>query len=503
MPVRTLILGAAGRDFHDFNTAYRDDPETLVVGFTATQIPDIADKTYPAELAGPRYPDGIPIWPEEDLERLIAEHDVSRVVFSYSDVSHEHVMHLASRVLAAGADFELLGPGRTQIHAKVPVIAVCAVRTGCGKSPASREIVKALVAGGRHVAVIRHPMPYGDLRRQGVQRFGSLEDLDLHACTIEEREEYEPHIVAGTIVFAGADYAAIVAAAEAEADLILWDGGNNDLPFIAPDLHFTLVDPHRPGHESHFHPGEANFLSADVLVMPKVGTAPPENVARLRETIAARRPGVPLVEGDLSITLDRPLDLAGKRVLCVEDGPTTTHGGMPYGSAVLAAREVGAIPVDPRPHATGSIKETLARFPHLTECLPAMGYSDTQVHELEESLRCRHRRDAHRSPPSGPDRSSVHEGPLRLVRPSVPDAREPGRDLSVPDLAGRHRARKSVTEHEASPHASGTSCSTLVHCGEQGCMNETTSTRSGSRAPRSMRPRPGCARGSRTRSSAS
>jgi predicted GTPase len=387
MPVRTLILGAAGRDFHDFNTAYRTDPETLVVGFTATQIPDIADKVYPPELAGPRYPDGIPIWPEEELEELIARHDVSRVVFAYSDVSHEHVMHLASRVLAAGADFLLLGPGSTQIQANVPVIAVCAVRTGCGKSPVSRAIVRTLVAQGRRVAVIRHPMPYGDLRRQGVQRFASLNDLDLHKCTIEEREEYEPHIVAGTIVFAGADYAVIVKAAEAEADLILWDGGNNDLPFITPDLHLTLVDPHRPGHESRFHPGEANFLAADVLVMPKVGTAAPDDAARLRKTIADRRPGVPLVEGDLSISLDRPLDLAGKHVLCVEDGPTTSHGGMPYGSAVLAARAAGAIPVDPRPHAVGSIRETLARFPHLTECLPAMGYSDSQMRELEESIK--------------------------------------------------------------------------------------------------------------------
>ena len=386
MAVRTLILGAAGRDFHNFNVVYRDDPETEVVAFTATQIPDIADKVYPPELAGNRYPEGIPVLHEDDLEGIIREREVRRVVFAYSDVTHEHVMHLASRSLAAGADYVLLGPESTMLRSSKPVVAVCAVRTGCGKSPVSRAMVKALVESGRRTAVIRHPMPYGELAKQRLQRFDSLEDLDAAACTIEEREEYEPHIMEGTVVFAGADYEAILRAAEEEADVILWDGGNNDLPFYRPDVLLTLVDPHRPGHETAYHPGEANFLMADLLVMGKVGTAAPADLRTLRESVKARRPGVPLVEGDLEIVLDRDVDLRGRRVLCVEDGPTTTHGGMPYGAAVIAARERGAVLVDPRPHAVGSLKQVFATFPHLQECLPAMGYWGRQVEDLQATI---------------------------------------------------------------------------------------------------------------------
>ncbi|MFQ5654321.1 MAG: cyclic 2,3-diphosphoglycerate synthase [Planctomycetota bacterium] len=387
MAVRTLILGAAGRDFHNFNMVYRGDPDTRVVGFTATQIPDIADKVYPPELAGDLYPDGIPIYPEEELEKLVGEHAVERVVFAYSDISHEHVMHLACRTLAAGADFALLGPNRTALHSRLPVVAVCAVRTGSGKSPVSRAVVQGLVSAGKRVAVIRHPMPYGDLTRQRLQRFERLEDLDAAECTIEEREEYEPHIMAGTVVYAGADYEAILEAAERDADVVLWDGGNNDLPFIRPSLHCTLVDPHRAGHETLYYPGEANFRAADLLVITKVGTAPPEGLEALRNSIAWHRPGVPVVEGNLRIELDCELELAGKKVLCVEDGPTTSHGGMNYGSAVIAARQAGAEVVDPRPHATGSLITTFEENPHLTTCLPAMGYSGKQIQELEESIR--------------------------------------------------------------------------------------------------------------------
>jgi predicted GTPase len=378
MPLRTLILGAAGRDFHNFNVLYRNCRRTDVVGFTATQIPEIADKTYPAELAGERYPDGIPIYPE---------HSVEQVMFAYSDVSHEHVMHLASRTLAAGADFVMCGPERTALQSKLPVVAVCAVRTGCGKSPVSRAVVKTLVDSGKRVAVIRHPMPYGELSKQRVQRFDKLEDLDTAECTIEEREEYEPHIMEGTVVFAGADYELILAEAEKESDVIIWDGGNNDLPFIRPSLHLTLVDPHRAGHETMFHPGEANFYAADVLVMTKVGNAPEEGLEALRETIANLRPGVPVVEGDLEISFDVDMDLTDKKVLCVEDGPTTTHGGMNYGSAVWAARRANAHVVDPRPAAVGSVAETFNEHPHLTNCLPAMGYYGQQLADLETSIK--------------------------------------------------------------------------------------------------------------------
>ena len=387
MPLRTLILGAAGRDFHNFNVLFRNDANTHVVGFTATQIPEISDKMYPPELSGDRYPDGLPIYPEEQLEQLIREHSVEQVVFAYSDVSHEYVMHLASRCLASGADFTMLGPERTALRSKLPVVAVCAVRTGCGKSPVSREVVRALVATGQKVAVIRHPMPYGELSKQRVQRFEKLEELDTADCTIEEREEYEPHINAGTVVFAGADYELILAEAEKEADVIIWDGGNNDLPFIQPTLHLTLVDPHRAGHETQFHPGEANFLAADALVMTKVGNAPAEGLAALRQTIADQRPSTPTIEGDLEITLEEEIDLNGKRVLCVEDGPTTTHGGMNYGSAVIAAREAGATIIDPRPFAVGTVKECFDENPHLDICLPAMGYFGQQLKDLEDTIR--------------------------------------------------------------------------------------------------------------------
>ncbi len=385
--VRTLILGAAGRDFHNFNVVYRDDPETEVIGFTATQIPGIDDKIYPPELSGKNYPTGIPIYAEDRLEELIREKSIEQVVFAYSDISHESVMHLASRVIAAGADFVLLGTERTALVSRLPVIAVCAVRTGCGKSPVSRAVVKALVAAGKKVAVVRHPMPYGVLAKQQVQRYACLDDLNVADCTIEEREEYEPHIIEGSVVFAGVDYGAILEAIEREADVILWDGGNNDLPFYQPTLHITLTDPHRLGDEECYHPGEANLLAADALLIPKVNTAPEGAVQKLQNGLASRCPGVPVVKGNLNIELDSDLDLAGKKVLCVEDGPTTSHGGMPFGAAVLATRTAGGIPVDPRPHAVGSLRATFEKFPHIEECLPAMGYSVEQVEDLQETIR--------------------------------------------------------------------------------------------------------------------
>jgi predicted GTPase len=386
MPTRVLILGAAGRDFHNFNVVYRDDPAVEVVGFTAAQIPGIVGRRYPRELAGPRYPDGIPIEPEEDLERLIRERAADQVVFAYSDVSHEHVMHLASRALAAGADFLLLGARRTMLHAAKPVVAVCAVRTGCGKSAVSRRVAETLRRRGRRVAVVRHPMPYGDLLAERVQRFASMADLERAGVTIEEREEYEPHLEAGSVVWAGVDYAEILARAQAEADVLVWDGGNNDLPFFAPTLHFCLVDPHRAGHESRYHPGEANLRMADVAVIVKEDSAPPDQVAAVRAAIGRLNPRARIMETGMPFSVDQPEAISGQRVLAVEDGPTLTHGGMPVGAAALAARRWGGTLVDPRPYARGSLREIFDRYPALGPVLPAMGYSAAQLAELGATI---------------------------------------------------------------------------------------------------------------------
>jgi predicted GTPase len=384
---KVIILGAAGRDFHNFNVVFRNNPAFSVVAFTATQIPDIANRRYPAELGGDSYPNGIPILEEKDLEKLIAEHGVDLVVFSYSDVSHITLMHLASRTVAAGADFSLLGTGHTQIKSRVPVVSVCAVRTGCGKSPLSRLVASELRHLGWKPVVIRHPMPYGDLAAQAVQRFASLEDLERHHCTIEEREEYEPHIRLGTVVYAGVDYEKIIRQAEKEADLILWDGGNNDTPFYVSDLEIVVTDPHRPGHELTYYPGEVNLRRAQVIVINKVDTAAPGDVQVVRDNIHKSNPSATVLETACRVSVAAPEQIKGKRVLVVEDGPTLTHGEMSYGAGVVAARQYGALElVDPRPFAVGTIRGTYDRFPHLTSLLPAMGYGAVQCHELEETI---------------------------------------------------------------------------------------------------------------------
>jgi predicted GTPase len=386
MPRRVLIMGAAGRDFHNFNVVYRDDPNTEVVAFTATQIPFIDDRTYPASLAGERYPNGIPIHVEDELTKLITDLQVDDVVFSYSDVTHEHVMHKASEVLAAGADFLLLGPRATMLKAKVPVVAVCAVRTGSGKSQTTRAIAATLKGAGKRVVAVRHPMPYGDLVAQRVQRFGTLEDLDSHDTTIEEREEYEPHIATGTIIYAGVDYQAILEQAQGECDVLLWDGGNNDLPFYDPDVHVVVADPLRAGHETRYHPGEANLRMADVIVVNKMDSASAAQVDALLGTIREVNPSATLVKANSRVTVDDPAAIEGKRVLVVEDGPTLTHGDMKYGAGVVAARAHGAAEiVDPRPWATGTIEETFQKY-DVGPVLPAMGYSDEQLEEMQKTI---------------------------------------------------------------------------------------------------------------------
>jgi predicted GTPase len=384
---KLIILGAAGRDFHDFNTYWRDNPDVEVVAFTATQIPDIDGRTYPAVLAGPKYPQGIPIYAEEELPELIRRHGVDLCTIAYSDLPHEVVMHKASLVNAAGADFIILGHQHTMLKSKRPVIAVCAVRTGAGKSQTSRAVVRILKKLGKKVAAIRHPMPYGDLTKQICQRFATLEDLDRYECTIEEREEYEPHIAAGNIVYAGVDYARILAEAEKEADVILWDGGNNDMSFYKPDLYITVVDPHRPGHERRYYPGETNLYMADVIVLNKLNTARREDIDTVLKSIQDVNPHATLVRANSPVTVDNPELIRGKRVLAVEDGPTLTHGEMKYGAAHVAARQHGAAAiVDPRPHAVGSIKDTFAKYRHITDILPAMGYGRKQIQELEQTI---------------------------------------------------------------------------------------------------------------------
>jgi predicted GTPase len=385
---RVLILGAAGRDFHNFNVIFRNKPEFEVVAFTANQIPDIAGRKYPPELAGSLYPDGIPIVEESRMEEIIRNEKVDIVVFSYSDVKHETLMHLASRAVAAGADFWLLSAERTQLKSALPVVSICAVRTGCGKSPVSRRVAAELRKQGWKPVVIRHPMPYGDLAAQRCERFATLADLDRYECTIEEREEYEPHLVEGTIVYAGVDYYDIMKAAEQDGDVILWDGGNNDTSFYRPDLDMVVLDPHRPGHELSYYPGEVNFRSAHVLIINKVDTATGEGIDTVRRNIAEQNPAAQVIETACRVTVADPKMVAGKRVLVIEDGPTLTHGEMPYGAGVVAANAYNAAElVDPRPFAVGSIKKTFEKFPHLGKLLPAMGYSETQRRELQETIR--------------------------------------------------------------------------------------------------------------------
>jgi len=387
MKQKVLIMGAAGRDFHNFNTYFRDNEDYEVVAFTATQIPDIHGRKYPGTLAGPLYPDGIPIFDESELVQLIKEKDVDQVVFAYSDISHQEVMNKGSVVMAAGADFRLMGPDTTMLKANVPVVAVCAVRTGVGKSQTTRRVAKIMQDEGKRVVIIRHPMPYGDLAKQTCQRFANYEDLDKHDCTIEEREEYEPHIDNGFVVFAGVDYQEILKEAEKEADVILWDGGNNDLPFYRPDLHITLVDPHRPGDELAYYPGETNLRMADVVVINKIETSYPEKVEEVRRNVRKANPEATIVEAASPIFVENSKELAGKKVLVVEDGPTLTHGNMAYGAGAIAARKFGASElVDPRPYAVGSIVGTFATYKHLSDILPAMGYGRKQMDELEETI---------------------------------------------------------------------------------------------------------------------
>ena len=381
-----LIMGAAGRDFHNFNVTYRDDPEVNVVAFTATQIPGIEGRQYPAELAGSRYPDGIPIYPEEDLPRLLSETDVDEVVFAYSDVSHETVMHRGSLVLAAGPNFTLLGPDATMIDSTKPVVAICAVRTGAGKSQTTRAVVRALKEQGQTTVVVRHPMPYGDLVAQRVQRFASYEDLLEAEATVEEREEYEAHLAAGTVVYAGVDYEEILKAAQAEADVVIWDGGNNDLPFFRPNVHIVVADPHRAGHETSYHPGEANFRRADVIVINKCDTAEFEHIESVAKAAAELNPTATVIRANSPVTVDDPDAVKGAKVLVIEDGPTLSHGEMTYGAGIVAARNHGAAEViDPRPYAAGSLKGVYDKYP-VGPVLPAMGYSPAQIDELEKTI---------------------------------------------------------------------------------------------------------------------
>ncbi len=385
--IKTLIMGAAGRDFHNFNVFFRDNPDYEVVAFTATQIPDIEGRTYPAALAGKLYPQGIPIFAESDLLKLIAEKNVDQVIFAYSDVPHEVVMHKASAVLAAGADFRLMGTKTTQLKSSKPVVSVCAVRTGSGKSQTTRRVSLILRGMGYKVAAIRHPMPYGDLVKQAVQRFADYSDLDKHECTIEEREEYEPHLDNGVIVYAGVDYEKILRQAEQEVDIILWDGGNNDFPFYVSDLQIVVADPHRPGHEMSYHPGETNVRAADVFVINKVDTADPENVIKIRQNLRMLNPEAVVIEAASPLFVDDPASIRGKRVLVIEDGPTLTHGEMAYGAGYVAARRFGASEiVDPRPFAVKSIKATYEKYPKTGPILPAMGYGEAQTRDLEATI---------------------------------------------------------------------------------------------------------------------
>jgi predicted GTPase len=389
IPHRVLIAGAAGRDFHDFNTYFRNNEDDKVVAFTATQIPNIDDRRYPASLSGPLYPEGIPIFPESDLEQLIREHDIDEVVFSYSDVSHEYVMHLASRVLAAGAGFRFLSPESTMLKSSKPIVSIGAVRTGSGKSQTSRRVLDILKndLGYERVVAVRHPMPYGNLAEQAVQRFATYADMDRHECTIEEREEYEPYIDRGAVIYAGVDYEAILREAEKEADIIIWDGGNNDVPFYASDYHIVVVDPHRAGHEVRYHPGETNLRMADAVIINKIDTAENENINIVQNNVRAVNRAAIIVRAASPLFVEDPEAIQGKRVLVIEDGPTLTHGEMTYGAGVVAAEQFGAAEiVDPRPYAVRTIADTYRKYPGTGPVLPAMGYGDAQMADLEETI---------------------------------------------------------------------------------------------------------------------
>jgi len=385
--IKVLIMGAAGRDFHNFNVYFRNNKNYEVVAFTATQIPDIAGRKYPAELSGPLYPEGIPIYSEEELPNLIREKQIDQVILAYSDLPHQYVMDKASIVLANGADFRLMGPKSTMLKSNLPVVSICAVRTGCGKSQTTRKVTDILKKKGYKIAVIRHPMPYGDLREQIWQRYETYADLDRYNCTIEEREEYEPHLDRGNVLYAGVDYQEILKRAEKDVDMIVWDGGNNDLPFYKPDLHIVVTDPHRAGHEMTYYPGEANLRMADVVVMNKIDTADLDKINQLRENIHQLAPEAILIEAASPLTVDHPELIRGKRVLVVEDGPTLTHGEMKYGAGVVAAQKYGAKEiVDPRPYAIGTIKDTYTKYPGIGTLLPAMGYGKKQIQELENTI---------------------------------------------------------------------------------------------------------------------
>ena len=385
--IKVLIMGAAGRDFHNFNVYFRNNKNYEVVAFTATQIPDIAGRKYPAELSGPLYPEGIPIYSEEELPNLIREKQIDQVILAYSDLPHQYVMDKASIVLANGADFRLMGPKSTMLKSNLPVVSICAVRTGCGKSQTTRKVTDILKKKGYKIAVIRHPMPYGDLREQIWQRYETYADLDRYNCTIEEREEYEPHLDRGNILYAGVDYQEILKRAEKDVDIIVWDGGNNDLPFYKPDLHIVVTDPHRAGHEMTYYPGEANLRMADVVVMNKIDTADLDKINQLRENIHQLAPEAILIEAASPLTVDHPELIRGKRVLVVEDGPTLTHGEMKYGAGVVAAQKFGAKEIiDPRPYAVGTIKDTYKKYPGVGTLLPAMGYGKKQIQELEDTI---------------------------------------------------------------------------------------------------------------------
>lgn len=387
MRSKVIIMGAAGRDFHNFNVYFRDNANYEVVAFTATQIPNIEGRKYPASLAGRLYPKGVDIYPEKDLPELIRKHKVEQVVLAYSDLSHVDVMHKASIVNAAGADFRLMGMDQTALKAKVPVIAICAVRTGSGKSQTTRAIASILRAKGRRVVAIRHPMPYGDLEKQAVQRFATYADLDKYECTIEEREEYEPHIDKGIVVYAGVDYEKILRQAEKEADVILWDGGNNDTPFYFPDLHITVADPHRAEHARTYYPGETNIRMAHVVIINKVDTANPKDVELVKDIVKQLNPKAKVIMAASPLTVEDPKAIKGKRVLVIEDGPTVTHGEMKFGAGFIAAKNAGAKEIiDPRAFAVNSIKETFAKYPHLERVLPAMGYGNQQVKDLQDTI---------------------------------------------------------------------------------------------------------------------
>lgn len=387
MVENVIIMGAAGRDFHNFNVYFRDNARYKVICFTATQIPDIDGRKYPPELCGSMYPDGIPVKSDDHLMDLVKEYEIDLVAFSYSDVSHTEVMHKASQVTAAGADFVIIGAPYTMLESSKKVVAVCAVRTGCGKSQVGRQIVKVLKDDGKKVVTVRHPMPYGDLTKQVVQRFASYEDFEKHSCTIEEREEYEPVVDMGGVIYAGVDYEKVLRQAEEEADIIVWDGGNNDTPFFKPDVHVVILDPHRVGHETTFHPGETNLLLADIAVINKVDSADPEDVVMLEKTIASHNSKARIVLAESEVTVENGERITGKRVLVVEDGPTVTHGGMKFGAGVIAAKKYGAAEiVDPRHSLVGTLKETFEIYPEIGRVLPAMGYGERQVRDLEATI---------------------------------------------------------------------------------------------------------------------